>query len=156
VVHLEKFCTFAPQFLQLFLMLIQKIMAKTEEVTPNSINRICAGTEFVGNITTSTDIRIDGTVEGNILAKGKVVIGETGFVKGDISAKNADILGTTNGKTNVTDFLSLKSTAKVNGDIIVGRLLIDVGATLVGYCSMHNPAEHLRDRDKKEKERDKE
>lgn len=113
-------------------------MAKPEEITPNSINRICSGTEFTGNILTNTDIRIDGVVEGNITAKGKIVIGETGRIKGDIVAKNADILGTMVGKTLVTDFLTLKATAKVTGDITVGRLLIDVGASLVGYCSMHN------------------
>jgi cytoskeletal protein CcmA (bactofilin family) len=116
-------------------------MAKPEtiEIAPNSINRICAGTEFVGNIIASTDIRIDGVLEGNITTKGKLVIGETGKIKGDINAKNADVLGTTVGKILVTDFLTLKPTAKITGDITVGRLLIDVGATLVGYCNMQLP-----------------
>jgi cytoskeletal protein CcmA (bactofilin family) len=125
-------------------------MGKPEEIVPNGINRICAGTEFVGNISTTTDIRIDGIVEGNIAAKGKVVIGETGSIKGDINARNADILGAINGKLNIADFLALKSTAKVKGDILVGRLLIDVGAVLVGYCSMQQP-EH-RNGDKKKSE----
>jgi cytoskeletal protein CcmA (bactofilin family) len=127
-------------------------MSKEQEISAISINRICAGTEFVGNITTSTDIRIDGVVEGNIAAKGKVVIGETGNIKGDINAKNADVLGTINGKINIVDFLTLKSTARVKGDILVGRLLIDVGATLVGYCSMQQAEHGHRD---KERERDK-
>jgi cytoskeletal protein CcmA (bactofilin family) len=111
-------------------------MSKPEEVVPNSINRICAGTEVFGAITTNTDVRIDGYLEGNITAKGKIVVGETGRIKGDIAAKNADILGTTSGKITVSDFLTLKATAKVSGDIHIGRLLIDVGAKLVGYCNM--------------------
>jgi cytoskeletal protein CcmA (bactofilin family) len=113
-----------------------------EEVVPNSINRICAGTEIIGNIMTTTDVRIDGYLEGNITAKGKIVIGETGRIKGDIIAKNADILGTTLGKITVTDFLTLKATAKVTGDIHIGRLLIDVGAKLVGYCNMKVQEDH--------------
>ncbi|GHU94077.1 hypothetical protein FACS1894156_1840 [Bacteroidia bacterium] len=109
------------------------------DVAPVGINRICDGTEIEGTITTNNDIRIDGVLNGNITSRNKLVVGETGKVKGDnIIAKNADILGSVTGKISISDFLSLKSTARVTGDIKVNRLMIEVGATFSGTCDMSN------------------
>ena len=115
-------------------------MAKTPdtEIVSNGINRICAGTTFVGNIVSTGDIRIDGVLEGNINTKGKLVVGETGRIKGDILCKNADALGIVEGKINISDFLVLRSTARITGDITTSRILIEVGAVFVGYCNMTN------------------
>ncbi len=115
-------------------------MAKTPEaeIISNGINRICAGTTFVGNIMAASDIRIDGTLEGNITTKGKLVVGETGRIKGDTSCKNADVLGVIEGKVDVSDFLVLRSTARITGDTSMSRILIEVGALFVGYCNMIN------------------
>jgi cytoskeletal protein CcmA (bactofilin family) len=113
-------------------------MSKTPdaEVISSSINRICAGTDFVGNIVTASDIRIDGVLEGNLTTKGKLVVGETGKIKGEIVSKNAEILGTVLGKMTVSDFLVLKSTARITGDATMSRILIEVGAKFIGYCNM--------------------
>jgi len=121
-------------------------MAKTPEaeVISNSINRICAGTTFVGNIIATGDIRIDGVLEGNINTKGKLVVGETGRIKGDIVCKNADILGVVEGKMSVSDFLVLRSTARIIGDVSMARILIEVGAMLVGYCKMTNSTNEVK------------
>ncbi len=115
-------------------------MAKTPEAEAisNGINRICAGTTFTGNIEAAGDIRIDGVLEGNVNTKGKLVVGETGRIKGDTICKNADILGVVEGKINVSDFLVLRSTARITGDASMARILIEVGAMLVGYCNMIN------------------
>ena len=121
-------------------------MAKTPEaeVISNGINRICAGTTFVGNIMATGDIRIDGVLEGNVNTKGKLVVGETGRIKGDTLCKNADILGVVEGKMNISDFLVLRSTARVIGDVCMARILIEVGAMLVGYCKMTNNANEVK------------
>ncbi|MGL4908931.1 MAG: bactofilin family protein [Bacteroidales bacterium] len=115
-------------------------MAKTNEMeaTSNSINRICTGTTFVGNITASGDIRIDGVLEGNITTKGKLVVGETGKITGQIDTKNADVLGTINGKMNIEDLCVLRSVAKLKGDVNTTRILIEVGAVFIGNCNMSN------------------
>lgn len=115
-------------------------MAKTPEaeIISNGINRICAGTTFAGNIMAASDIRIDGTLEGNITTKGKLVVGETGRIKGDISCKNADVLGVIEGRVDVSDFLVLRSTARITGDSSMSRILIEVGALFIGYCNMIN------------------
>ncbi|ASB51095.1 cell shape determination protein CcmA [Alkalitalea saponilacus] len=105
----------------------------TESKLPNMIG---PGTKIVGNIETNGDIRIDGNIEGNIDSKGKVVIGNNGFVKGEISCNNAEVSGTLNGKMSVLELLSLKATCKVNGDIKSGKLSIEPGALFSGTCAM--------------------
>ncbi len=111
-------------------------MAKNNETVSTSINLIGAGTVIEGEIKSNGDIRIDGTIYGSITSKSKVVIGTTGLVKGDISCQNADISGTVEGKTNIAELLFLKASAKINGDIYTGKLVVESGATFTGSCNM--------------------
>jgi cytoskeletal protein CcmA (bactofilin family) len=106
------------------------------ETISNGFNRICSGTTFTGTILAASDIRVDGVLEGNVTTKGKFVVGETGHIKGDIICKTADILGKVNGKITANEFLALKSTANVTGDITMEQILIEVGAKFLGYCNM--------------------
>ncbi|MGB1205574.1 MAG: bactofilin family protein [Chitinophagales bacterium] len=101
-----------------------------------SHNQINQGTRIEGEITCESDIRIDGAVNGYLLAKAKVVIGETGTVLGDIVCENADVSGKLEGTIRVKDVLHLKSTANIKGDIITQKLIVDSGAILNGTCSM--------------------
>jgi len=107
------------------------------ENTSNNINLIGFGTEIHGDIICGGDLRIDGMLVGNITAKGKVVIGETGKIKGEVTCKNTDISGTIDGKVIVSELLSLKSTAKVMGDMSTNRLAIEPGSRFTGYCDMN-------------------
>src|SRR3954464_8706570 len=107
-----------------------------QEPSGSSINLIGAGTVIEGDIRSNGDIRIDGTVYGHIYSKAKVVIGTTGIVEGDVNSQNADLSGTIKGKTTVAELLFLKSTSKVMGDIITGKLVVEVGATFTGTCNM--------------------
>jgi cytoskeletal protein CcmA (bactofilin family) len=111
-------------------------MAKNYETENNAINLIGIGTEITGDINSNGDIRIDGTLNGNLITKGKVVIGETGKVKGEISCKNSDVSGTVEGKLIVSQLLSLKITARVNGDIQTNKLAIEPGSKFTGNCNM--------------------
>ncbi len=106
------------------------------DVNPNSSNRILAGTIIEGSIQTEGHIRIDGTLIGSITCKGKIVIGSTGKVEGDIKCQNADIEGTIKANISVSELLSLKSTAKLTGDIYANKLAIEPGAMFTGSCSM--------------------
>jgi cytoskeletal protein CcmA (bactofilin family) len=112
------------------------IMAKFVENEPNSHNTITTGTEITGDISSSGDIRLDGNLNGNIISKGKLVVGESGKVIGTINCKNADIFGIIEGKINVSELLSLKSSSKVSGDIITNRLAIEPGCNFTGNCIM--------------------
>ncbi len=119
-------------------------MAKNNEneATSNNINLIGLGTEIHGDIMSSGDIRIDGSLVGNISAKGKVVIGETGKIKGEITCKNCDVSGLIDGKINVSELLSLKASSKVLGDMATSRLAIEPGSQFTGYCNMSNEGEN--------------
>jgi cytoskeletal protein CcmA (bactofilin family) len=109
---------------------------KNVEMESKLPNMIGPGTKIVGNIETNGDIRIDGNIEGNINSKGKVVVGNNGFVKGEVVCSNAEISGTIHGKMAITELLSLKASSKVNGDVKSGKLSIEPGALFTGTCAM--------------------
>lgn len=111
-------------------------MGKNNGSENNAINLLAIGTEITGDINSNGDIRIDGTLVGNIITKGKVVIGETGKVKGEIKCKNSDVSGSIEGKIVVSQLLSLKVTANVNGDIQTNKLAIEPGSKFTGNCNM--------------------
>lgn len=109
---------------------------KSSENSQGSINLIGAGTGIEGELKSNGDIRIDGYISGSVTSKAKVVVGATGVIDGDIFCQNADISGTVKGKTTVNEMLFLKSTAKINGDIQTGKLVVEVGASFTGTCNM--------------------
>lgn len=111
-------------------------MAKSNETEHTSINLIGNGTSIKGEVSAIGDIRIDGNINGNIRTKGKIVVGATGVVEGEITCQNADISGKVSAKMEVSELLTLKSTAYFNGEIIVNQLAIEPGAVFTGSCSM--------------------
>lgn len=111
-------------------------MGRGNESDGNSVNLIGAGTKIKGDIQSEGDIRIDGTLIGTIKSTGKVVVGSTGVVEGEIDCQNADISGTVKIKITVSDVLLLKPTAKLTGDIVTNKLAIESGASFSGTCSM--------------------
>jgi cytoskeletal protein CcmA (bactofilin family) len=102
-------------------------------------NKIVAGTKIHGEIETQGDIRVDGTIVGNMKIKGKLVLGPTGLIEGEVKCKNAEIMGTMNVEIQVEELLSLKATAKIKGDVITNKLSIEPGAKLTGTINMENP-----------------
>ena len=77
-------------------------------VNVNEVSRISTGTVVKGEISSSNDIRIDGTFEGKIKSKGRVVVGEKALIKGD----------------------------KVKGDLHIKRLQVELDAKFDGTCQM--------------------
>lgn len=110
-------------------------MAKLETES-QSFNTIGTGTTIRGEINCDGDIRVDGTINGNLNCKGRVLIGPTGIINGEIICRNSDISGKVEGKVKVAELLSLKSTAKINGDIITSKLAIEPNAIFSGTCKM--------------------
>ena len=106
------------------------------KVLPNNVNRICGGTEIQGDITTQHDIRIDGKHEGNMKCAGKLVIGETGFLKGAVSCKQLDVWGHLWGKVEVTETASFKAGAVFDGELHTAKLMMDLGVVFNGSCTM--------------------
>ena len=104
--------------------------------TSHGTTIIGAGTAITGNIESQSDIRIDGSVFGNIFSKQKIVIGSEGQVQGDLTGQQADISGKVTGKIQAADMLQLREKANVNGDLYAGKLQIEPSATFNGSCHM--------------------
>jgi len=104
--------------------------------SPNSINSLVNGTNVDGNITADNDIRIDGKLTGNLVCKGKVIIGSEGVVNGEIICQNALIEGTFDGLLKVKDTLIVKESARITGDVDTDKLNVDGGAVFNVNCKM--------------------
>jgi cytoskeletal protein CcmA (bactofilin family) len=112
-------------------------MAKeNHEINPQVINLIAKGTLIKGDIFSDGDIRIDGELTGNLESKGRLVIGASGRIDGEIKCKSCEIAGTHNGKLFIAELLSLKASSSVSGDIVTGKLSIEPGAYFAGTCTM--------------------
>lgn len=110
-------------------------MAKEME-TANTINLISNGTNVTGDIKSDSGIRVDGQLKGKMDIKGKVVIGNTGIIQGDINCKHLEVSGQVKGNIKADDLVSLKSSAKINGEITTRKLAIEPGAVFTGSCRM--------------------
>ncbi len=113
-----------------------KMANGNNNIDPTQLNQIKAGTIITGEIITEGLIRIDGKLNGNLSTAGKLFIGPTGEIIGDIKCKQADIEGKVEGKILVSDLLSLKSTANIKGEIQTQKLAIETGAVFNGTCAM--------------------
>jgi len=109
---------------------------KMKDHTSLERNTIAKTTKIVGEISSEGDFRIDGMVEGNVLVKGRVIVGKEAVVKGLIDCTNADIEGGVSGNLMVSNLLTLKASAIINGDVIVGKLAVEPGAVFNATCSM--------------------
>lgn len=121
--------------------------SKSSKMATNSNsqqNTIAKGTKITGDIVSEGDFRIEGNVEGNIQTPGKVVIGNTGTIKGTLKAENADIEGIFSGKLQLSGTLTLKSTAQVDGEAEVGKLAVEPGANFNATCQMKGGLKELK------------
>ena len=110
---------------------------KSTSMEPSvSQNRINEGTQLKGDIVSSGFFRIDGEIEGNISKPSKVVLGKSGTIKGKLICEDADMEGRFEGNLNVSGTLTLKSTAHIEGEVIVGKLAVEPGATFNATCTM--------------------
>jgi len=119
-------------------------MAKPSDVSSqDKINRIVDGTVIEGNIRSESNIRIDGSLKGNVETKGRLVIGPQGIIHGEITCQNAEVEGKIKGKIMVEDLLSLKASAHIDGEIFTSKLSIDPGANFTGSCQMGNKVKQM-------------
>jgi cytoskeletal protein CcmA (bactofilin family) len=115
-------------------------MTKTKETEMPSINLLGSGTTLKGDIRLNGDFRLDGTLIGTIDCKGKIVVGTSGIIEGEIVCQNADFSGQVKATVKVAELLSLKETARFTGDIVTNKLAIEPGARFSGTCQMEGGA----------------
>jgi cytoskeletal protein CcmA (bactofilin family) len=102
----------------------------------NASTMIGAGTIITGDLESNGDIRIDGTLKGNLKGKAKIIVGAGGVVEGDIEGLQADIMGHVTGTIKVQELLFLHGKTQVNGDIYAGKLQVEPTAVFNGNCHM--------------------
>lgn len=116
--------------------------SKSDSVLGSSTGNtlIGAGTTIKGDLISNGDVRIDGTLIGNITGSAKVLIGQDGVVQGDVEGQQADIQGKVTGKLHIKELLNLRGDAIVRGNIHAGKLQIEPSVTFNGQCHMGKEA----------------
>lgn len=103
------------------------------------LNRILSGTEITGDIVSDSNLLIEGEIIGNISCSGKVIIGTSGKIRGNLVCVNAEVDGAMDGELTIENLLVLHSTARIKGDIQTLKLTIEEGAYFEGACVMKSP-----------------
>ncbi|TJY34744.1 bactofilin family protein [Pontimicrobium aquaticum] len=106
-------------------------------------NRIAQGTTIVGDIVSEGGFRIDGAIQGTLKTPGKVVVGKSGIINGTLEGTNADFEGRFSGKMKLSGVLSLKSSAFIEGEVEIGKLAVEPGATFNAVCNMKGAVKEL-------------
>jgi cytoskeletal protein CcmA (bactofilin family) len=102
----------------------------------NGTTLISAGTTLKGDISSNGDLRIDGTIIGNIHSAAKIIVGSNGVVEGDISGNQADIVGKVSGNIRAKELLQLRGESIVAGNLYAGKLQVEPSSTFNGQCHM--------------------
>ncbi|WGH74732.1 polymer-forming cytoskeletal protein [Tenacibaculum tangerinum] len=123
--------------------MFSKESKKTNESKVAERNIIGKNTKIIGEIISDGDFRIDGTLDGTIQTKGRVVVGSSGFIKGKVECANADVEGKFSGELFVSNTLTVKSSANINGDVVIGKLSVEPGASFNATCTMKGAVKEL-------------
>ncbi len=111
-------------------------MATTQQNSGTLYNALTSGSKIIGTVITDSDMRVDGTIEGDVKCSGKLVIGEQGLIKGSIECQNAEVMGKVDGKIDVKCALALRATSNLVGEISTGTLMVEPNAIFNGSCTM--------------------
>jgi cytoskeletal protein CcmA (bactofilin family) len=103
---------------------------KRDELASNSI--IGPGTAINGDVAAPGFVRIDGSLKGDLRARGRVVVSEKARMKSDISGTNITIGGAVQGNIMASERITILSTGLVLGDIITRRIQADEGCLIHG------------------------
>jgi cytoskeletal protein CcmA (bactofilin family) len=127
------------------------MFSKENQQKPKAMERniLAKNTKIVGDLSSEGDFRIDGVLEGTLTTKGRVIIGVEGSIQGKVFCDNADIEGKFSGELKVNKMLTIKSSASISGDVILGKLSVEPGAAFNASCSMKGALKELNANDSK-------
>lgn len=112
----------------------------TSSLPGTALNTLVKGTTVEGTLRCDSDLRVDGTIKGKLICQAKVIIGPTGVVEGEIRCQNAVLEGRFKGNMSVSELLSVRETAEVEGEIATNKLLVQSGARFNVSCKMETGA----------------
>jgi cytoskeletal protein CcmA (bactofilin family) len=98
---------------------------------------ISEGSNINGNLDAPAVARVDGNVNGDVNASEGLILGEKGFITGNVTSKEMIVYGTVLGNITVQS-LAIKGTGKITGDIETGTLLVEAGGVYNGHLAMTN------------------
>ena len=121
------------------------MFSKESNQKPKVVERniLAKTTKIVGDLKSEGDFRIDGVFEGSITTTGRVIIGVDGSIEGAVCCENADIEGYFKGDLKVNNTLTIKATASISGEVILGKLAVEPGATFNASCAMKGAVKEL-------------
>ena len=121
-------------------------MLKPRQMNGNTedITIISNGVKIEGKVTSAGSIRVDGTLQGDLNARGNVTVGEQGNINGEIIANIVTIGGNVVGTVNAKEKLILETKCVLKGDIITKVLVIEAGAKFDGKSNMGDVREASR------------
>lgn len=97
-----------------------------------AVTYIAKSTQVNADIECETDLRISGTIEGETKALKKLILTNSGTIKGTIHSPKADISGKVVGDVRVSEKLTLRPSAIIEGRIFTKKLTIEDGAQITG------------------------
>ena len=115
---------------------MRKMAKNNPNLSTDQLNKIVDNTVITGDVTSATNIRVDGKIAGTLSVEGKLVLGTSGTIEGEVNCTTAEIEGTITGNITVRGLLSLKSTTVINGDIRAEKISMEPGAVYNGKISM--------------------
>lgn len=95
------------------------------------------GSEIAGNFSAQGSARIDGKIVGDVTVTDVLIVGATGSISGNVSAKAVVVGGVVLGDVTAPEKIELTATAKVLGDISTKIIVIDENAIFQGSCNMN-------------------
>jgi cytoskeletal protein CcmA (bactofilin family) len=93
-------------------------------------NRLNQGCRVEGNLFADTDIRIDGSINGDIICSSRVVIGQVGEVTGNLECADLTIEGKVQGNINCSGTLYFRKSAYFEGEVRFVKLIVEDGADI--------------------------
>lgn len=109
---------------------------------------ISQGVLIKGEISSSSSIRIDGSVEGKVTVKGELIVGEKGKIKGEVLVDNLILAGRIEGNIEAKGRLEITASGSIMGDASCSLISIEEGGFIDGTSKMIRPRE-TNERDKK-------
>jgi cytoskeletal protein CcmA (bactofilin family) len=114
------------------------LKTKTNGSTMEEVTIISNGVVIEGKVSSNGNVRVDGTVKGDIVAQGNLTVGEHGTIQGQLTGEIVSIGGKVEGTVNAKEKLVLEAKAILKGDLVTKILVVEAGAMFEGKSSMGN------------------
>jgi cytoskeletal protein CcmA (bactofilin family) len=114
------------------------LKVKNSSIGKDEVTIISAGVLIEGKLSSNGNIRIDGTINGNVVADGNITVGENGEINGELNGEVITVGGKVIGSVTAKEKLTLEAKSFLKGDLLTKILVIDAGAIFDGKSSMNS------------------